>query len=149
MADLPVVNTTPTNGELHYSEGRFIGYRAWRQADRTPLIPFGYGLSYTTFVSELLSSNKSNATVKVTNTGDRAGAHVVQLYAASDSTEGFERRLVGFTKVTLAAGESASVDVVLEPLVFKIFNNGWKDAPGNWSITLAESAFAAGQSLLV
>jgi beta-glucosidase len=149
MSDLPVVNTTPTNGELHYSEGRFIGYRAWRKANRTPLIPFGHGLSYTTFTSELLGADKSLAKVKVTNTGDRTGAHVVQIYAQSAALDTFERRLVGFAKVSLAPGESTTVDVAFEQLGFKRFKGSWKEVPGQWNITLAENAFAQGQSISI
>jgi beta-glucosidase len=149
LSDLPVVNTTPTSGELHYSEGRFIGYRAWRKSNRVPLIPFGHGLSYTTFTSELLSADKSTAKVKVVNTGKRFGAEVVQLYATSSDAQSFERRLVGFAKVELKPGESATVDIALEPLVFKSFHGNWNDVSGNWIITLAENAFAQGSSIIV
>jgi beta-glucosidase len=149
MSDLPVVHTTPTNGELHYSEGRFIGYRAWRKTNRIPLLPFGHGLSYTTFTSELLGTDKESAKIRVTNTGKRAGAHVVQVYAQSQEAVNYERRLVGFAKISLGVGESATIDVALEPLVFKHFEGGWKDSAGNWVITLAENAFAEGLSMTI
>jgi beta-glucosidase len=149
MSDLPVVNTTPTNGELHYSEGRFIGYRAWRKSGKSPLIPFGHGLSYTTFTSELVSADKSIAKVKVTNTGNRAGTHVVQIYAHLQSNESFERRLAGFSKVNLQPGERKEVEVSLEPLTFMRFKGGWQDQTGNWEITLAENAFEQGSSVIV
>jgi len=149
MSDLPVVNTTPTNGELHYSEGRFIGYRAWRKSGKSPLIPFGHGLSYTTFTAELLSADKSSAKVKVTNTGDRDGSHVVQIYAHLQSNEAFERRLAGFAKVILKSGESKEVEVLLEPLAFKHFKGGWQDSAGKWIITLSENAFEQGSSIIV
>ena len=149
MSDLPVVNTTPTNGELHYSEGRFIGYRAWRKSGKSPLIPFGHGLSYTTFTSELVSADKSIAKVKVTNTGNRAGSHVVQIYAHLQSNESFERRLAGFSKVSLQPGERKEVEVSLEPLTFMRFKGGWQDQTGNWEITLAENAFEQGSSVIV
>jgi beta-glucosidase len=149
MSDLPVSNTTPSNGELHYSEGPFIGYRAWKKAKSKPLIPFGHGLSYSSFNSELISANKSAAKAKVTNTGNRDGAYVVQIYAHLQSNESFERRLAGFAKVFLKKGESAVVDVALEPLAFKRFKAGWKDQPGRWEITLAENAFEEGLSIIV
>jgi len=149
MSDLPVANTTPTNGELHYSEGKFIGYRAWKKSGATPLIPFGHGLSYTTFASKLISADKSLVKVKVTNTGNRAGAHIVQIYAQLENAQSFERRLAGFGKVLLQPGESAVVEVSLEPLVFKHFRAGWKDLTGNWIITLAENAFEQGSSIIV
>ena len=149
MSDLPVVNTTPTNGELHYSEGRFIGYRAWRKSGKSPLIPFGHGLSYTTFTSELVSADKSIAKVRVTNTGNRAGSQVVQIYAHLQSNESFERRLAGFSKVSLQPGERKEVEVSLEPLTFMRFKGGWQDQTGNWEITLAENAFEQGSSVIV
>jgi beta-glucosidase len=149
MSDLPVSNTTPTNGELHYSEGPFIGYRAWKKAKKKPLIPFGHGLSYSTFSTELLSADKSVAKVKITNTGNRDGAHVVQIYAHLQSNEAFERRLAGFAKVNLQSGESKEVEVLLEPLAFKRFKGGWQDQVGNWEITLSENAFEEGSSIIV
>jgi len=149
MSDLPVVNTRPTNGELHYSEGRFIGYRAWRKTNRTPLLPFGHGLSYTTFTSELLSADKKSAKIRVTNTGKRSGAHIVQVYAQSQEAKDYERRLVGFAKILLKVGESETVDIALEPLVFKRFKGGWQDVTGKWIITLAENAFDKGLSVVV
>ena len=149
MSDLPVSNTTPTNGELHYSEGPFIGYRAWQKANKKPLIPFGHGLSYSSFISELIGADKSVAKVKVTNTGNREGAHIVQIYAHLQSSDSFERRLAGFAKVFLKKGESATVDVALEPLAFKRFEGGWKDQAGKWEITLAENAFEEGSSIIV
>lgn len=149
MSDLPVFDTTPTNGELHYSEGPFIGYRAWQKAKKNPLIPFGHGLSYSTFSAELLSADKSVAKVKITNTGNRDGAHVIQIYAHLQSNEAFERRLAGFAKIFLKKGESAMVDVALEPLAYKCFKGGWQDQVGNWEITLAENAFEEGSSIIV
>ena len=149
MSDLPVSNTTPSDGELRYSEGPFIGYRAWQKAKKKPLIPFGHGLSYSSFISELIGADKSVAKVKVTNTGNREGAHIVQIYAHLQSSDSFERRLAGFAKVFLKKGESATVDVALEPLAFKRFEGGWKDQAGKWEITLAENAFEEGSSIIV
>jgi beta-glucosidase len=146
MSDLPVVNTTPENGELHYKEGKFIGYRAWRKAKRTPLLPFGFGLSYTTFNSKLISADRNSARVEVTNTGDRSGAEVLQIYASRKEGENFERRLAGFAKVELKAGEKAEVSIEIEPLVFKKFDQSWRENEGQWSLTLAPNAFAEGES---
>jgi beta-glucosidase len=149
MSDLPVVNTTPTNGELHYSEGRFIGYRAWRKALRVPMIPFGHGMSYTTFSSTLERADRTFAHVRVANTGDRDGAYVVQIYAQLEATENFERRLAGFAKIHLRTGENSIVQIPLEPLAFKYFKNGWQDYTGKWIVSLADNAFEQGSSLIV
>jgi beta-glucosidase len=149
MEDLPILETTPTNGELHYTEGPYIGYRAWQKAGRLPLIPFGFGLSYTTFTSQLISATRKNAYVKVENTGLRLGAEVLQIYAAIEGNPKSERRLVGFAKVELNPGESLTVEIPLEPLGFKRFESGWQEIPGKWAITLAENAFATGSTLIV
>ena len=126
---------------------KFIGYRAWRKANRTPLLPFGFGLSYTTFSAKLISADKNSARVKVTNTGDRSGAEVLQIYASRKEGENFERRLAGFAKLELKAGESAEVSIEIEPLVFKKFDKSWRDNDGQWNLTLAPDAFAEGESL--
>src|SRR5262249_9734160 len=92
----------------------------------TPLYPFGYGLSYTTFdISNLTLSGGTmsatggsiTATADVANTGSRAGDEVVQLYV-HDPVAGIVqpvRKLRGFKRVTLAAGEHTTVSFTLTP----------------------------------
>src|SRR5262249_53612236 len=73
-------------GEVHYDEDIFVGYRYYDQFGQEPLFPFGYGLSYTSFSLDRLrvrprdSGQKYNVSVRVKNTGTRAGTAVVQLY---------------------------------------------------------------------
>ncbi len=85
-----------------------------------PLYPFGYGLSYTTFSHTGLSvtpnasaHGKLTATLTVTNTGTRSGTDIVPLYVAQPVSASAEppQRLVGFTRVTLAAGASQTVKI--------------------------------------
>jgi beta-glucosidase len=86
-----------------------------------PLYPFGYGLSYTTFSTTNLSvtpsvstSGQVRATFTVTNTGSRAGTDVVPVYVAqpvSSEVAVPPQRLVGFARVSLAAGQSQAVTV--------------------------------------
>jgi beta-glucosidase len=85
-----------------------------------PLYPFGYGLSYTTFTTTSLSATPNvsrkgtvNATFTVTNTGSRSGTDIVPVYVAQpvSSVVVPPQRLVGFTRVTLAAGQSRTVTV--------------------------------------
>nr|WP_281887181.1 glycoside hydrolase family 3 N-terminal domain-containing protein [Agromyces rhizosphaerae] len=87
--------------------------------DSTPVLPFGFGLSYTTFSRELRLADDAvptagaiRAAVRVTNTGERAGADVVQLYARDEfaSVTRPLAQLVAFARVELAPGESAVVD---------------------------------------
>ena len=85
-----------------------------------PLYPFGFGLSYTTFTTTNLSATPNvsrkgtvNATFTVTNTGSRSGTNIVPVYVAQpvSSVVVPPQRLVGFTRVTLAAGQSKTVTV--------------------------------------
>jgi beta-glucosidase len=88
----------------------------WRAEDlgHEPLFPFGFGLSYTTFRIEDVSISDTDDGFRIscwiTNTGTRDGADVVQVYArfADPSTP---RRLVGFRRVDIIAGESTQVDM--------------------------------------
>ena len=76
---------------IEYNEGAEVGYRWFATTGEKPLYPFGHGLSYTTFTYSDLKVDGSEtitATFAVTNTGDRAGADVPQLYltdAAGDA----------------------------------------------------------------
>ncbi|MFF2371364.1 glycoside hydrolase family 3 N-terminal domain-containing protein [Agromyces sp. NPDC058110] len=88
----------------------------------TPVLPFGFGLSYTSFEQELVrvraevpTDSSLEASVAVTNTGDRAGAHVVQLYARDEyaSVTRPLSQLVAYARVHLEPGERCVVDFVV------------------------------------
>ncbi len=110
--------------EMTYSEGLYMGYRGYDKKHAKPLYPFGYGLSYTTFgYSDLkLSTNVltpgSTIDVKftVTNTGDKAGFEVAQLYVqpVKPAVDRPEKELKGFTKVYLQPGESKTVSIPVD-----------------------------------
>ena len=122
LADLPA-------GMLEY-DIRKAGY-TYMYHTKTPLYPFGHGLSYTTFeYSDFnLSGTRLNkdcemtATVTVTNTGDRAGAEVVQLYATCKSAiDRPQLQLIGFARVELEAGESKVVSMTFKHEQLAYFN---------------------------
>ena len=103
-----------------------------------PLYPFGYGLSYTTFSHSALSvtpyassHGKLTATLTVANTGTRAGTDIVPLYVAQPVSASAEppQRLVGFTRVTLAAGASQTVKITF-PATALARSQGDIDASG-------------------
>ena len=107
------------NGEVHYNEGIFVGYRHTDKEDIDVRFPFGYGLSYTTFSIEgmELSSNtlrgdeKLDVKVTVRNTGGRAGAEIIQLYI-HDEESSLARpinELKGFQKVELQPNQKTEV----------------------------------------
>ncbi|MET0123916.1 MAG: glycoside hydrolase family 3 C-terminal domain-containing protein, partial [Pseudomonas caspiana] len=110
--------------EMTYSEGLYMGYRGYDKKHAKPLYPFGYGLSYTTFgYSDLkLSTNvlSPGATIDVkftlTNTGDKAGFEVAQLYVqpVKPAVDRPEKELKGFTKVYLQPGESKTVSIPID-----------------------------------
>jgi len=127
---------TPRKGgiiPLDYDiDGSDVGYRWFAREGHQPLFPFGFGLSYTRF--ELASLHVSvdgryTASVEVTNAGTCTGAVVVQIYVDKPGAGGFVKRLAGFTKTTLAAGERASVEIDLEPRLVARYRVGG-DAPG-------------------
>lgn len=84
------LNYPPEAGRMLYGEGVFIGYRGFDARDSEPQFAFGFGLSYTTFAYGPLQAHldgagrRVHASVEVTNTGDRAGVEVVQLYVSDE-----------------------------------------------------------------
>jgi len=127
---------TPRKGgiiPLDYDiEGSDVGYRWFAREGHQPLFPFGFGLSYTTFELTGLRvcvDGPYTASVEVANAGARTGAAVVQIYVARRGADGFVKRLAGFTKTTLAAGERATVEIDLEPRILARYRVGG-DAPG-------------------
>jgi len=127
---------TPRKGgiiALDYDiDGSDVGYRWFAREGHQPLFPFGFGLSYMTFALSALRvgvDGRYTASVAVANTGARTGAVVVQIYVARQGANGFVKRLAGFTKTTLAAGERGSVEIDLEPRILARYRVGG-DAPG-------------------
>lgn len=95
---------------------RWHGQRLLDRDGNTAAFPLGFGLSYTTFtIADLtlgeVSGEQVEARVSVTNTGKRAGRHVVQLYAVIDAEDFPRRVLVGFAPVTLEAGETRTIAI--------------------------------------
>ncbi|MET9427481.1 glycoside hydrolase family 3 C-terminal domain-containing protein [Streptomyces sp. NPDC003036] len=153
LADAPVTEVTPTDGRLPYTEGVFIGYRAWERSGATPAYPFGHGLGYTTWEYESLDVTPDHApghviarvTVRIRNTGTRPGREVVQLYAApmTDTAERPARRLAAFASVEAAPGEAVDVEIPLPRRTFEI----WDEEAGRWAMVPGAYAIEAGRSV--
>jgi len=113
-----------------YDEGVDVGYRYYQTHDETPLFPFGYGLSYTTFDRRIVATDADrdgNVTVTVadTNRGDRAGADVIEGYVHDPGYTGEPpEQLRAFAKVTLQPGQTALVTLTLRPSSFAYWNSG-------------------------
>ncbi|WP_329458045.1 beta-glucosidase [Streptomyces sp. NBC_01497] len=148
LADAPVTDTTPTDGELHYEEGVFIGYRAWEKAGSVPAYPFGHGLGYTEWGYETLDATPTEVRVRLRNAGARPGREVVQLYAVPGTgqdpaaPERPARWLAGFASVEAAPGETVEVSVPLRRRAFEIWDEGtdsWSLIEGRYEIQAAHS----------
>ncbi|KAJ3386796.1 hypothetical protein HDU84_001298 [Entophlyctis sp. JEL0112] len=143
--------------QINYSEGLFIDYRHADQHSITPVVPFGHGLSYTTFsyenlhVSEVYRcdnkqpSHVVRAVVTVTNTGMRGGHEVLQLYVTFPlAAEEPPKLLKGFEKIWLEAGETAEVEFLLDAQldlrVWGIDADKWKHIDGIYRFMVGASS---------
>jgi beta-glucosidase len=137
-------------GKVRYEEGLFTGHRHHDRTGIAPLFYFGHGLGYTTFLLDALSGKVTGEgaefQVRVTNTGERRGATVVQLYLGPEPVpEGRPRRqLRAFAKVTLDPGEAETVTLHTDARSFQRWDPGvqdWVPVSRRWH---AEVGFSAG-----
>jgi len=141
------------NGKVRYEEGVFIGYRHYDRQGITPMFPFGFGLSYTSFeLSDLAVDDSKFETddavtvyVTVTNVGARAGSEVVQLYVGDEasSVPRPAKELKAFAKVHLGAGETARVRLDLKARDFAFYSveaKHWLVEPGAFTLMVGTSA---------
>jgi beta-glucosidase len=152
--DSPAYGNYPgVNLKVNYAEGIYVGYRYFDTKNVEPQFPFGFGLSYTTFqYSDLtvtpgkISGNQPvEVSLKVTNTGTRAGAEVVQLYVHDGHAKIDRplRELKGFRRVELKSGESQTVNLTLDRAALSYWNTGkqtWEAAPGKFEIQVGASS---------
>jgi len=151
LADVPAASAARwpgVDGRVEYSEGLLVGYRWYQARGITPLFPFGFGLSYTTFRFENLRVSRRGRSVAVgvdiTNTGRRAGADVVQLYVGFPASTGEPpKQLKGFQKVPLAPGETRHLTFSLDPRAFAHWDaaaNGWVVSAGEYQIEIGDAS---------
>ncbi|MCB1017412.1 MAG: glycoside hydrolase family 3 C-terminal domain-containing protein, partial [Acidimicrobiales bacterium] len=125
------------NGHVRYGEGVFMGYRGFEHRAIEPRFAFGHGLGYTTFAlgepglsaATFQPGGTLTVSVPVTNTGDREGVEVVQLYVAPEAPRLARppKELKAFAKVRLAPGETTTVDLVLDDRAFAYWDPGEPD----------------------
>jgi len=142
------MDTTGQENVVTFDEGLNVGYRYFDARRKSPLFPFGFGLSYTKFkMSNLrVKRNGSAATVrvKVTNTGQRPGAEVAQVYVGFPRSSGEPpRQLKAFRKVWLKPGRSKRVKLELPPDSFKYYSedaDDWVRPDGRFKIQAGSSS---------
>lgn len=140
---------------IRYTEGLEMGYRWFQAQGIEPLFCFGHGLSYTTFdladISVDAEGFNGNQPVTVrarlTNTGERAGAEVVQVYLGVPGAGQPPKRLVGFAKEYLEPGESRDVEIVIDPAatnhpfsVWDYCSRGFAVLPGDYTVHVGTSS---------
>lgn len=157
LADTPAATSPQAyNGTNSlYTEGIFVGYRWYDKKKIAPMFPFGYGLSYTTFkYGKVRASAKTLApdgtltvSVKVTNTGKRAGKEIVQLYvrdlAEAPKVVREVRALKNFTKVSLQPGESQIVTLAVKPMdltYFDVTAKNFRADAGKYAVEIGASS---------
>ena len=137
--DHPTAAWYPATGPLsYYREGPFVGYRYFTTAGVDVAFPFGYGLSYSRFEYSDLEVDQEGASLTVTNTSERDGADVVQLYvSAPGGVFGPARELKGFAKVEVPAGGSVRVTIPFDRYTFlhlESSRGAWETEAGTWMI---------------
>ena len=136
-----------------YAEGRYLGYRYLDKTGKAAQFPFGFGLSYTSFAFDDLAVSKKTFSVEegtevsltVSNTGERAGAEVVQVYV-HDPVSRLDRvykELKGFEKIFLQPGETRNVTIPLTEEAFRYYDDTlgkWVTEPGQFDILVGNCA---------
>jgi beta-glucosidase len=150
--DASAFGNFPGHAAVHYAEGIYVGYRHFDKKNLDVSFPFGFGLSYTTFSLSNMSVKVSDAagdvriavSLDVQNTGDKAGAEVVQLYVhpPASPVDRPDKELKGFNKISLAPGEKKSVQFELDNRSLAYYDVSKKQ----WSVVQGTYEFLAGNS---
>lgn len=147
-----------SDGRVPYVEGTLVGHRHVDANGIEPAFCFGHGLGYTTFAYGTEAAAVDGAdvivTVAVSNTGDRRGSEVVQLYARPLDPSGPRSgsQLAATTKVALDPGQSTSVRLVLDRRAFSWWDveaHAWRVEPGPWELRIGSSSRAIHETLVV
>ncbi|XBW37537.1 hypothetical protein QEN19_003117 [Hanseniaspora menglaensis] len=147
------LNFKSNMGRVIYGEDIYVGYKFYEEVEREVEFPFGYGLSYTAFTLSNLSvgltgdKKELDVSVTLTNTGDKRGAEVVQVYTQRKSPSAVQRvnkELKEFEKVVLNVGESKSVTFKLSVKdscsYFDEIKNKWHLEAGDYNILVGNSS---------
>ena len=131
------------NFDIDYTEGLKVGYKWFDAENKEPLFAFGHGLSYTSFAYSGLKAAIESVSFTVRNTGKRAGAEIVEVYAGLPAAANEPpKRLVAWDKVALEPGQSKTVTLPLDPKFLSIFDeqkDDWSLLPGEYKIFVGGS----------
>jgi len=142
----PVPGSAAEKYSVVYDEGAKVGYKWYESAGKTPLFPFGFGLSYTTYAYSGLTVDAAKRSVQFTvkNTGKRAGTEIAQVYARVPAGTGEAyKRLVGWSRVTLKPGEAKTVTVEVDIRPLQAFDEAaeqWSLAKGSYQVLVGASS---------
>ena len=145
IKDVPCSNYYPEKRrDVVYKEGLYVGYRYYDSTDTKVLFPFGFGLSYTQFTYADLKVSEEEVSFDITNSGDRDGAEIAQIYIGRDAgcVYRVKKELKGFKKVFLKAGETKRVTIELDDKAFRYYDVNtlnWVVEPGTYTIYVASS----------
>ncbi|MGW6334766.1 glycoside hydrolase family 3 C-terminal domain-containing protein [Nocardia rhamnosiphila] len=149
LADVPAYDNFPgEQGHVRYGEGIFVGYRWYDRRELEVSFPFGHGLTYTTFAYDephaVSDTDGVTVTVRVANTGARAGREVVQVYASPVTSSMLRppRELCGFATVELEPGAAEEVTVRIPRREFA----RWHEPAGRWTVEGGEYVLFIGRS---
>lgn len=154
VGQIPIYyNHLNTGRPLDENADGFVKFRSnYMDVANTPLYPFGYGLSYTTFEysdfdissKELSEGGSLTASVRVTNTGDRAGDEIVQMYIRDlvGSVSRPVKELKGFERISLMPGESKIVSFTITPEMLKFYNFDleYVNEPGDFEVMIGPNS---------
>lgn len=134
---------------VEHPEGADVGYRWFAKTGKPTLFPFGHGLSYTGFAYGGLAvegGETLTVSLDVTNTGAAAGIDTPQVYALVTGSDGKEsQRLIGWSRVALAPGETRRVTISADPRLLANYDAtlpGWRIAEGKVGVVVGTSAEA-------
>ena len=136
-----------------YKDDILVGYRWTESKNIKPLFAFGHGLSYTTFEysdaqisqTEITTNDSVQVSIKVRNTGSRAGSEVVQLYIADNKSSVARpvKELKGFCKLHLAPGETGEASFIIRQRDLSFYDDKedkWTAEPGKFTIHIGAAS---------
>jgi len=153
LADTPCYNYYPETAKtVQYRESIFVGYRYYDSVQKSVLFPFGHGLSYTSFDYSNIFVSSDNiedselltVSLDVTNTGEREGKEIVQIYVTHENPTIFKapKELKSFEKIFLMPGEKKKVTFTLDKRSFAYYNTNIRD----WHVESGKYIISVGAS---